>query len=55
MNYKQSIGIKKYSPEGEESDFAPQGSERNRLWNSLKFGPDSTIYATKHSNEAFGK
>ncbi|OGU76372.1 MAG: hypothetical protein A2W11_13870 [Ignavibacteria bacterium RBG_16_35_7] len=38
-------GIKKITPSGEYSDYAPRGIETS--WSGLKFGPDGILYAAK--------
>lgn len=39
------LGIKKITPAGDTSSYAPKGAES--LWSSLKFGPDGALYATR--------
>jgi hypothetical protein len=46
-------GIKKITPEGILSDFAPKGPET--FWASLKFGPSATIYASQAARRGVWK
>lgn len=44
----KSLGIKKISPQGLISDFAPKGTEPS-FFTSLTYGPNNTIYATRRA------
>lgn len=45
------VGIKKFTPSGQMSDFAPKGGET--FFNTLKYGPDNFIYGARRVRAIF--
>lgn len=46
-------GVKKITPTGEISEYAPRGQARERNWTGMKFGPDGHLYASKNNRGVF--